>query len=143
MAQFQTVNSFWIAMGTEKHNLSSDTIKARLINAALDLDWDVWADCSAYEIANGNGYTTGGVTLTLVSWALDSAGVPRLIYSSPSWTSSGSGMASYRSLIVVNDSAPSDELVGGIDYGFGRSVPVGEAAPIVFHETNGLLAISR
>jgi len=51
-------------------------------------------------------------------------------------------MAAYRSLVIVNDSAPNDELVLYIDYGFGRSVAVGENAPIFFDEENGLFVLS-
>ncbi len=132
-----------MALAAEKHTLGSDTLKARLITSALDLDWDEWADCSGDEIANGNGYTTGGVTLTVTSWGLDSNDIPRLIITSPVWTSSGAGMAAYRTLIVLNDTAPADEIIGGIDYGFLRQVPSGSAAPIYFDETNGLIAFGR
>lgn len=143
MSRFQTVHSFWLALANEKHTLGSDAFKARLLDVPLDLDWDVWADCSADEIANGNGYSTGGLALTLVSWGLDSANVPRLIFQTPTWTSSGAGMASYQTLIILNDTAPSDELVGGIDYGFNRGVPAGEVAPIYLHQTDGILGIFR
>jgi hypothetical protein len=132
--------SFLLGLGTEKHNLSSDTLKARLLNVAIDTAWDTWSDCSAYEIANGNGYTTGGVSLTVTSWSITDGAV-RLIIPSPTWTSSGSGMASYQSLVVVNDTAPSDELCLYVDYGFGRSVAVGEEAPIYFDEENGIFLL--
>lgn len=133
--------SFLRDLGEEKHDLSSDTFKARLINTAVDTAWDTWSDCSAYEISNGNGYTTGGVTLTVVSWTVTDGAV-RWMVTSPTWTSSGTGMASYRSLIILNDTAPSDELVLFIDYGFGRSVAAGETAPIYFDEENGLFVLS-
>jgi len=47
-------------------NLYSDTIKLALVTSSYtpDLDNDtVWADVSANEVANGDGYATGGATL--------------------------------------------------------------------------------
>lgn len=140
MAQVVAFTSFLRDLGEEKHDLSSDTFKARLLNVAVDTAWDTWSDCSANEIANGNGYTTGGITLTVTSWSV-TAGAVRWLVDSPEWTSSSSGMASYRSLVIVNDTAPNDELVLYIDYGFGRSVPVGQKAPIYFDEENGLFIL--
>ena len=140
MALVIPFKSFLRDLGEEKHDLSSDTFKARLLNVAVDSDWDTWSDCSANEIANGNGYTTGGITLSITSWGITDGAV-RWVVDSPEWTSSSSGMAVYRSLVIVNDSAPSDELVLYIDYGFGRAVPVGEKAPIFFDEENGLFIL--
>lgn len=141
MAEVIPFQTFLRDLGEEKHDLSSDSFKARLLNVEVDDTWDTWSDCSANEIANGNGYTTGGITLTVVSWTVTDGAV-RWIVTSPEWTSSGTGMAAYRSLVIVNDTAPSDELVLYIDYGFGRSVPVGEKAPIYFDEENGLIVLS-
>ncbi len=134
---FQT---FLRDLGEKIHDLSSDTFKARLITAAVDPSWDTWSDCSAFEIANGNGYTTGGVTLTIVSYSI-AGGAVRWIIDSPVWTSSGTGMASYRSVIVLNDTAASDQLALYIDYGYGRAVASGQAAPIFFDEENGAFII--
>lgn len=136
MSQVIPFATFLRDLGEKKHDLSSDTFKARLINTAVDPDWDTWSDCSAYEIANGNGYTTGGVTLTIVSWGVTD-GALRWLITSPVWNSTGAGMANYRSLIILNDSAASDELCLYVDYGFGRSVPASEAAPIFLDEENG------
>ena len=140
MSQVIPFATFLRDLGEEKHDLSSDTFKARLINVEVDPDWDTWSDCSAYEIDNGNGYTTGGVTLTVTSWGATDGAI-RWFLVSPVWTSATSGMASYRSLIILNDTAPSDELCLYVDYGFGRSVPVGENAPIFLDEENGAFII--
>lgn len=132
--------SFIRDLGEKKHDLSSDTFKARLLSVEVDPDWDTWSDCSASEIANGNGYTTGGITLSVTSWSITDGAV-RWMVTSPVWTSSGAGMASYRSLVIVNDTATNDELVLYVDYGFGRSVAAGEDAPIFFDEENGVFVL--
>jgi hypothetical protein len=44
-------------------------------------------DFTASELANGNGYTTGGVTLTGLAWSYDAASDQvRLDCNDPSWT---------------------------------------------------------
>jgi hypothetical protein len=48
-------------------NLLTDTFKLALVASTYTPDLDahtVWADVSANEVANGDGYTTGGATLT-------------------------------------------------------------------------------
>jgi hypothetical protein len=134
-------NSWVRDLGNKKFDMDGDTFKARLLSSAASSSWVQWSDCSANEIANGNGYTTGGVTLTIVSWSI-SGGAVRWMVTSPTWTSSGTGMAAYRTLVVLDDSATNDELVCYIDYGFGRSVAAGEAAPIFFDQENGLITLS-
>ena len=122
MASFRFYSSFFAALFDEKHSLKSggDTLKARLLTTALDPADDVWADISADEVATGGGYTAGGITCSITSatWA---DGAFSVVIASPSWTGSGGGF-SFRSLVLVNDTAPNDELIGGVD--FGRTIPI-------------------
>jgi hypothetical protein len=55
----------------------------------------LWANVSANEIANGNGYTTGGVALSSVAAATVTNGW-KLTSSNPSWTASGTGIPAWR-----------------------------------------------
>lgn len=122
MATFRFYNSFFAALFDEKHSIKSggDTLKVRLLTTALDPADDVWADISADEVATGGGYTAGGLTVSVTSatWTGDSFSI---IIESPSWTGSGGGF-SFRSLVLVNDTAPNDELIGGVD--FDRTIPI-------------------
>jgi hypothetical protein len=117
---FRYYTAFFAALATEKHNLATDTFRARLLTTALDGTDDTWSDVSADEVATGGGYTSGGVGLTIVS-ASYTNGAYRVVFSAPEWTGSGGGF-SFRSMVILNDSAPSDELVGGVD--FGRTVAI-------------------
>jgi hypothetical protein len=58
------------------------------VNLALVTDaYTPNRDFTASELANGNGYTTGGVTLTGVTWSYDAASDQvRLDCDDPSWT---------------------------------------------------------
>lgn len=56
---------------------------------------DEWADVSANEIANGNGYTTGGATLASLAKAAVTGGW-KLSSGNPSWTASGGNIPAWR-----------------------------------------------
>ncbi|OXE36914.1 MAG: hypothetical protein CGW95_04835 [Phenylobacterium zucineum] len=61
----------------------------------------LWADVSANEIANGNGYTTGGNTVTGAA-ATATAGNNGYFYTStiPAWTASGAGIPAHRYYVM-------------------------------------------
>jgi len=143
MARFAFYPSFLAALFDEKHAIKAggDTLKARLISTALDPTDEEWADLSADELATSGGYTAGGVTCSVTS-ATTANGVFTVVIASPSWTGSGAGFT-FRSLVLFNDSAPNDELIGGID--FGRSIPIAASENTKtlnytsFDEVNGLI----
>ena len=65
MAAFNKFNSFIEAVFEGQHNFESNTFKVYLSNTAPTAANSVKADIT--EIANGNGYTTGGQTVTISS----------------------------------------------------------------------------
>lgn len=140
---FKYYPAFFTALATEKHNLSSDTFKARLITSALDPADDTWSDISADELSTSGGYTSGGVTLTITS-ASYTNGAYRVVFDSPNWTGSGGGFT-FRSLVIMNDTAPSDELVGGIDFGRNITIASGETTESLgysaFDEIDGMIIV--
>lgn len=71
-------------------DLEAVTLNLALVTDAYtpnrDTD-DFRNDFTAAEVATGNGYTTGGVTLTGVTWSYDAASDQvRLDCNDPSWT---------------------------------------------------------
>lgn len=73
---------------------------------------DFWDDVSANELANGNGYTTGGVTLTNVAWSYDSASDQvRLDFDDVAWTFTASKTWRYGILYVDTAGASSTDPV--------------------------------
>lgn len=60
---------------------------------------ELWAAASAAEIANGNGYTTGGIALTGVALS-QTGGVVKFTASNPVWTASGSGIPAWRRAVL-------------------------------------------
>lgn len=60
---------------------------------------EVWADASANEIANGNGYTTGGATLTTIALT-QTAGVTKFASDNVTWTASGGSIPVWRRAVI-------------------------------------------
>lgn len=55
----------------------------------------VLADVSSFEISSGNGYTTGGITLTSLASTAISGGW-KFSSANPSWTASGGSIPAWR-----------------------------------------------
>jgi len=70
----------------EQHDLVADTIKIALFTSSASLGAATTAYSSSNEVANGNGYATGGVELT--SRAVATSGTTAYFDAAdPSWTS--------------------------------------------------------
>lgn len=88
-----TVN--WYGLGLLSLMDTPTDLEQITLNLALATDsytpnrdtHDFRDDFTAAEVANGNGYTTGGVTLSGVAWSYDTASDQvRLDCGDPSWT---------------------------------------------------------
>ena len=73
--------------------LNADTLKMALMTTAPTVATDADYNTTATEVANGNGYTTGGVSLTGAT--SNSSGTETLKttadFASPTWTASSAG----------------------------------------------------
>lgn len=139
MAAYNKFNSFVEALAEKVHNLGSDTLKVVLTNSAPVASNTQLSNIT--QIANGNGYTTGGATVT-VSASSQTSGTYKLVGSlaSPTWTASGA-MGTFRYAVLYNDTATNDELIGWWDYGSGVSLTAGDTFTITLDGTNGILQI--
>jgi hypothetical protein len=87
------------------------------------------------EVANGNGYTTGGNAAT-TSTSSQSGGTFKLVLNSPTaWTASGAGFTFQYAVLV--DSTTSTN-VGYWDYGSSQAVAAGETVTVTLDGTNGV-----
>lgn len=81
-------------------DMLSAVVKIAAVTSAYTPDVSVtghslWSDVSANEIANGNGYTTGGLSLaSMVATAV--AGGYKFSSANPVWTASGAGIPAHR-----------------------------------------------
>lgn len=87
------------------------------------------------EVANGNGYTTGGNSAA-VSTSSQTGGTYKLVLSSPTvWTASGAGFTFQYA--VLTDATTSTN-VAYWDYGSSQAVAVGETVTVTLDPTNGV-----
>lgn len=91
------------------------------------------------EVANGNGYTTGGNSATVTS-SSQTAGTYTLVLASPSvWTATGAGFTFQYA--VLTDSTTSTN-VGYWDYGSSQAVAAGESVYVAFDPATGVFQAS-
>lgn len=119
---------------------SGDTIKVALLTASATPDRDAWAFYSdlTNEVANGNGYTTGGATLGSKSSSQDNAThEARFLAGNTQWTSA---TFSFRYAVVYKDTgtAGTSPLLGVVDFGGTQTVSSG-TAEIDWDATLGVL----
>ena len=87
------------------------------------------------EVANGNGYTTGGNAAATVS-ATQSGGTYKLVLSSPTaWTASGAGF-SFQYAVLTDSTTGTN--VAYWDYGRSQTVAAGETVTVTLDGTNGV-----
>lgn len=87
------------------------------------------------EVANGNGYTTGGNAAT-VSSATQTGGTYKLVLNSPAaWTSNGAGF-SFQYAVLTD--ATTGTNVAYWDYGSSQAVAAGETVTVTLDPTNGV-----
>lgn len=113
----------------ENINSGSDTWVIKLATAVNQ------AAGTITEVANGNGYTTGGNSTTITS-ATQTGGTYKLVLTSPSaWTASGAGFTFQYA--VLTDSTTSTN-VAYWDYGSSQAVAAGETVTVTLDATNGV-----
>jgi hypothetical protein len=87
------------------------------------------------EVANGNGYTTGGNAATTTS-STQTSGTFKLVLASPAvWTATGAGFT-FRYAVLVD--ATTSTNVGYWDYGSSQTVSAGETVTVTLDATNGV-----
>lgn len=128
MAAFNEFNQTIADIANKVHDLSSDTFKFMLTNAAPTAADSVKADLT--EIAAGNGYTAGGETVTITSSSQTGGTYSWVAGSSPVFTGSVGAIADFRYVVLYNDTAASDNLISFYDYGSTVSVQNGETFTI-------------
>lgn len=138
MATYVKFNSFVEALAEKVHNLGSDTLKVALTNTAPNATDTQLSQIT--QIANGNGYTTGG-TATTISSSSQTSGTYKLVITDVVFTASGS-MGPFRYAVLYNDTATNDELIAYWDYGSSVTLASGETFTVDFDATNGVLQIA-
>jgi hypothetical protein len=121
----------------------SDTIKVSLhtLTTSFAQDTDEFFSDVLNEVAAGNGYTAGGVTLGAKTVTTDAA-TNKMIFDNtvdPSWTASGAGFSA-NSAIFYKDTgtASTSPLIGWLDFGSTITLASGDTLTIQLDATNGI-----
>lgn len=139
MATFNKFNSFVEALAEKVHNLGSDQLKVALCASAnapiasntvlANLTEISYTNLSTRNITTGtSSQTSGTYKLTLTDLVL---------------TAGGGAVATFRYVVIYNDTASNDELIGWYDYGASSiTLADGETLTIDFDASNGLLQLA-
>lgn len=120
-------DKFWKLVLTGGIDLDTDTLKIALVSSSYSPSTahDKWADVSANEVVNGNGYTTGGATLANPVTTNTTMGYDDVLWPSLTKTfryavcyklGSGGGITNPLLFYILLDSTPADIVSSGSNY---------------------------
>lgn len=135
MASYVKFFSFVEAVAEKVHNLGSDTLKIALTNSAPSQSNTQLSNIT--EIA----YTNLSARTVTVTASSQTSGTYKLVASDLVLTASGGAVATFRYVVLYNDTATNDELIAYWDYGSSVTLADGDTFTIDFDGTNGILQI--
>ena len=117
-------NKIKYLLAVKQIDFANDTFQIILMATGFTFNKDThhgYADVSASELANGNGYTTGGNTLAGVAVTEDDTDDrTEITWNNSSWTASAGPIGPSPGAIIYDDTPTSpqaDPIVGYIDFG--------------------------
>ncbi len=132
MSTFVKFEKFGLALASKKHNLATDQLKIALTNSAPSASADdELADISEVSYAN---VSTRNVTTTSLT---QTAGVAKLILADLILTATGA-VGPYRYVVLYNDGATNDDLIGYIDHGVAVTLANGDTHTLDFSVAGAL-----
>lgn len=137
MTTFNKFNSFVEALAEKVHNLGSDTLTIALCasaNAPVATN-TVLANLTQVSYTN---LSTRAITTTT---SAQTSGTYKLVLQDLTLTASGGSVASFRYVVIYNDTASNDELIGWYDYGSSLTLADGDTFTIDFDASNGVLQL--
>ena len=138
MASFTKFYCFVEDLAEKKHNLGSDTLTVALCAAANppSLSNTVLANITQISYTNLSSRVLSTVSSS------QTTGTYKLVVSDLVLTASGGAVAAFRYIVIYNDTAANDELIGYYDYGSDLTLADGESLTLDFNATNGLLQLT-
>lgn len=134
MASFQKFNSFVEALAEKVHNLGSDQLKVALTNSAPVASNTVLANITEISYIN---CSSRNITTTTSS---QTSGTYKLVLADLVLTASGT-VGPFRYVVIYNDTASNDELIGFYDFGESVTLQSGHTFTIDFDATTGAIQI--
>ena len=139
MATFNKFHSFVEALSEKVHNLGSDTLTVALSNTLPVNTNTVLANISQIAYTNITNGTTTGRNLTGVTSA-QTSGTYKLDANDLVLTATGT-VPTFRYVVLFNNSATNDELIGWYDYGVAVDLLNSETFTITW-DAAGILTLA-
>lgn len=139
MATFNKFNSFVAALANKVHNLGSDTLTVALCATA---NAPVATNTQLSNLTQIS-YTNLSSRVITTTSSTQSSGTYKLILQDLVLTSSTGDVAAFQYIVIYNDTATNDELIGWYDYGSALTLhgANGDTLTIDFDGTNGVLQL--
>jgi hypothetical protein len=138
MATYNKFHSFVEALAEKVHNLGSDQIVVALCAAA---NAPVASNTQLSNLTQISYTNLSSRNVTTTS-STQTSGTYKLVLADLTLTASGGSVAAFQYVVLYNDTATNDELIGWYDYGSPLTLASGETLLLDFDGTNGVLTIS-
>lgn len=135
MATFTKFDPFVEALAEKKHNLGSDQLVVALTNTAPTASNAVLTDITQISYTN---LSSRNVT---TSSSAQTSGTYKLTLADLVLTASGA-VATFRYVVLYNDTATNDDLIGYYDYGSSITMASGETFTLDFDPSAGALTLA-
>jgi hypothetical protein len=135
MAVFNKFDSFVEAVAEKLHDLGADQLVIALTNSAPIATNTQLSNITQITYTN---LSTRNLTRTSSS---QTSGLYKLVIADTTLTSTGGSTGPFRYVVIYNDTAANDLLIGWYDYGTSLTLNSGESLAIDFDGANGLLTI--
>lgn len=133
---FFKFNSFTEAVAEKVHNLGADQLEVALTNTLPVNTNTVLANITQIT------YTFLNARTVTVSGSAQTAGVYKLSITDKTLTSTGGSTGPFRYVVLFNQTATNDELIGWYDYGSSITLGDGESLLLNFDDASGVLTIT-
>lgn len=138
MVSFNKFNSFVEALAEKVHNLGSDTLTVALTAAANAPVATNTVLANLTQIS----YTNCSSRAITTSSSSQASGTYKLVLTDLVLTASGGSVGPFRYVVLYNDTATNDELIGWYDYGSDLTLSDGDTLTIDFDGTGGVLTLA-
>lgn len=135
MATFNFFNSFKEALAEKIHNLGSDQLVVALTNSAPSATNTQLSDITQISYTNLSSRNLTTATSSQTS------GTYSLVLDDLVLTASGN-VATFRYIVIYNDTAVSDPLIGYFDHGSSITMTNGQTYTINFNNVTGLFTLA-
>lgn len=137
MATFNKFNSFVEALAEKVHNLGADTLTIALCAAANAPVASNTQLSNLTQIA----YTNLSARAITTSASSQTSGTYKLVLTDLVLSASGGSAAAFQYIVIYNDTATNDELIGWFDYASALTLASGESLTIDFDGSGGAITI--